>query len=106
LGHVTYACPDGLAGRVPSLMADAGIACKPASSSGVDEDSHAEATDFGFQMNQGQGTVELFGFYEPTTAEHCCMLSCGRNPLYWYWDLRLYRVVEEILKTAGAKPRI
>jgi hypothetical protein len=95
---VLYTCPDDFLGKVPSLMARAGIALKE-----MPPRDYGEGCERGIalQMSRGRGTVELTGFYFKEEKRFILGLGCGRNPLRWYWDMKLSEVIKELLTREG-----
>jgi hypothetical protein len=102
LGQVTFICPDGFQERVPSLMADADIACTEDAWWSGQEGWPEEKPCFGFRMNQGFGTVVLYGYYVEEVSKYRIVLGCGDRPLYWLSDMRLLREIKVILQAGGA----
>jgi hypothetical protein len=56
---------------------------------------------FTFRMSRDGGTVELTGFYFRDERRFILGLGWGPNPLRWFRDGKLARVVKELLTEAG-----
>jgi hypothetical protein len=48
-----------------------------------------------------RAAIELTGFYLTDENRYVIGLSCGRNPFRWFWDMKLYEVVKELLMNDG-----
>jgi hypothetical protein len=95
---VLYTCPDDFLEKVPSLMARAGIALET-----LPQPEFGEGCErgFAFRMSRDKGTVELTGFYFIEEKRFILGFSTSRNPLRWFRDQKLLRVVMELLMDAG-----
>jgi hypothetical protein len=95
---VLYTSPDDLLERVPSLMARAGIALEE-----LPRPEFGQGCERGFalRMTRDKGPVELTGFYFMEEKRFILGFNWGRNPLRWFRDEKLSRVVKELLMDAG-----
>jgi hypothetical protein len=95
---VLYTCSDDFLARVPSVLARAGIASKemprPVFGEGCEK-------SFALKLSRDKRTVELSGFYFLEERRFVIGLGCGRNPLRWYWDIKLSAAVKELLLSEG-----
>jgi hypothetical protein len=84
--------------KVPALLARAGIALKE-----MPRPEYGDGCErtFALKMSQGKGTVVLTGFYFMEEKRFILGLACGRNPLRWYWDMKLSEVVKKLLMSEG-----
>lgn len=99
-----YFCPDGFRERIPSLMADSGIACGDESNWWPpSEGGPVENPCFEYQVTRGWDTVTLSGIYEPMDSRYRLFLACGSKLMFGFGGHRLLREVEGILESAGAR---
>jgi hypothetical protein len=95
---VLYTCSDDFLARVPSVLARAGIASKEMLPPDFGE---GREKSFALKLSRDKGTVELTGFYTLEENRFVIGLGCGRNPLRWYWDIKLSAAVKELLLSEG-----
>jgi hypothetical protein len=93
MGLPTYTCPEGFAERVPDLLSANGIHVHPRPLRNYCR--HA------YTFRRGLATVEFSGFVEREGEPYSFFLVCGRNPLFWFFDMRLLSRVERVLRASG-----
>ena len=87
----TYSCPLDFVQRVPDILTPLGIR--------VDVDSQRA---FSYTLRDGFATVQWGGFVDEGVPGCSFFLTCGSNPLFWWFDLRLLSLVERHLISQGA----
>lgn len=93
MGLPTYNCPEDLAERIPAVLSEHGIRVKPRT---VPKYRHA------YRIRRRLGTVDFSGFVEKEGDPYTFHLTCGSNPLFWFFDIRLLSRIERILLSHGA----
>ena len=100
MGLATYSCTGDLPHRIPKIVASSGIRCEMLEGGSVEEDGETLPR---FRLTRGLGTVEFSGYSTDNERQHF-NLVCGRNPLLWFWDMRLLRHVESLcLRQPGVR---
>ncbi len=94
MGLPTYSCPDDVESKIPRLFEGKRIQLTEVPSNGG---------RLGYTFRSDWGTVELIWIDQLFDGQAVFFLVCESNPLFWIWDLRLHRRVDEILVRAGAR---
>lgn len=97
MGLPDYECADDLPGRLPDLLQPIGVSCTKLPRAGPWDGS------VDYRMTRGWGTVKFVGHGKPPSGRYRFWLVCGSQPLFWIWDMRLLRKVEDTLVAAGAE---
>ena len=94
MGLTTYNCTEEFAQRVPDLLAKHGFR--------VVGEQKPQIILHAYTIRRGLGTVSFGGFIEKSGTPYMFFLTCGRNPLFWFFDMRLHSRVEQVLLAHGA----
>ena len=93
MGLPTYNCTEEFAQRVPDLLAERGFSVAVSSRPRM---LHS------YTIRRGLGTVSFGGFIDKPSTPYMFFLTCARNPLLWFFDMRLLSRVEQVLLSCGA----
>ncbi len=93
MGLPTYNCTEEFAQQVPDLLTKQGFSVA---------DSPRPRMLHAYTIRRGLGTVSFGGFFDKPSTPYMFFLTCGRNPLFWFFDMRLLSRVEQVLLAHGA----
>jgi len=96
MGLPTYNCTKEFERGIPDILSMPHVRVLP--------DRHPDRKHC-YIFRRGLGTVQFSGFIEKEGDPYSFFLTCGRNPLFWFFDMRLLAHIESVLLSRGASKR-